>query len=93
MYMLKTTLGSAATPLQPADPIVQHPASFQSATFYNNSTHVMYIGDSRVSATLGIPLQPSGSFTQNCPLGYTESLNDWWVFGTSGDTLLTVVIP
>lgn len=93
MYVLKTVLTSAATPVVPVDAVVQRPASWQQVTFYNPSAHVMYVGDSRVSSTLGIPLQPSGSFTVSAPLGYTESLNDWWAIGTNADTLLTIVIP
>lgn len=93
MFIVQTVLGSGATTIIPNDPVVQRPASWQQVTFYNNSTHVMYVGDSRVSSTLGIPLQPSNSFTVSCPLGYTESLHDWWASGTAADTLLTVVIP
>ena len=93
MYMLSTVLAATATPLIPKDPIVQRAASWQQVTFYNNSGAVMYIGDSRVSPALGIPLQPRGSYTASTPHGYTESLNDWYVFGTVGQTLLSIVIP
>jgi len=93
MYVISTTIAATSpTSIVPRDPIVQHESSFQWVTFYNNSAAVMYIGDSRVSASLGIPLQPSGSFTVQTPVGYTETLGDWYVTGTAGQTLLTFVV-
>ena len=61
---------------------------FQNATLQNNGTHDMRVGnDSTVSATKGLKLTATGSFTDILPINYAGTLNDWYVNGTANDVL------
>jgi len=93
MYVKVVTLNATVTQVVTKGPIVDPPAPWQQLTFFNPSTHVIYVGDYTASATTAIPIQASGSWTITCPLGYTEDLKDWWAFGTAADKLIVVVIP
>lgn len=53
----------------------------------NNGSNNMRFGDSSVSSTRGIILQPSGSDTLSPVMVANSMISDWWVWGTEGDIL------
>lgn len=54
----------------------------------NNSADAMRIGDSTVSATNGINLDPGGDSLNSGPtVVYNSDLRDFWAFGTAADVL------
>jgi len=63
--------------------------------FQNNSAHIVRVGDSTVSATVGIALAPGtpgGSFNSGPPDIYHTYLSDWYLFGTVGDVIQVLYI-
>ena len=93
MYVKVVTLAATVTPVVTPAPIVNPPQPWQQLTFFNPSTHTIYVGDYTASATTAVPLAANGSWTITAPLGYTEDLKDWYAFGTAADKLLVIVIP
>ncbi len=77
-------LTASATPVIPSGNIF-----YKWVVFQNNSTHVMRIGDSSVSATKGLSLAASGGAFYTPLIGSSAGFNlsGWNAFGTSGDVL------
>ena len=62
--------------------------SLQGIQPQNNGTHNMRFGDTSVSSTRGIIINPAGgSDTIQPPIAPNTMLSDWWVQGTPGDVL------
>lgn len=83
MRLIQVTLGAAATQITAN-------ANFYaiSLTIQNNSAAVCRVGDDTVSATQGLSLAATGgSATFTFPNGRGTHLQDWYLFGTSGDVI------
>ena len=98
MYLITVTLLAGATPLAPADLVVAHNRNFQMMIIQNKSTtNVATVGDSTVSATVGIQLPILSTIPPPplilTPIPQAESLSDWYFFGTAGQTVTVLVIP
>jgi hypothetical protein len=87
--LLQTTLGSAATQLAPPANATSQVLCRQ-VIIQNNATHTMRLGDSSVTSSKGIYLAVGpggGSFNTGPSTVYNSYLSDFWVVGTSGDTV------
>ena len=58
---------------------------FQWATFQNNGTNSMRIGDASTSATVGILLTATSSLTFGPAQHEGQNLNEWYIYIVSGD--------
>ena len=58
---------------------------FQWATFQNNGSNNMRIGDVNTSSTKGILLSAGGSITFGPAQHEGQNLNEWFVYIVSGD--------
>lgn len=76
----------------PASGIIQldYPGNFRKANMYyqqitiqNNGAGNLRIGDESISATVGIVLYPTSSFTITAPLSH-RAIQEVYVFGTPG---------
>lgn len=70
----------------PQAPFQKETIPFQWATFQNNGTNSMRVGDVTTSSTKGILLKSGGALTFGTALSYGQDLNEWYVYITSGDT-------
>ncbi len=95
MYVLSVTIAvsNVAQPIIPK--AVQPAAQFaaQGLIPFNNGSHNMYIGDSFVSPTNGVPLFPSGSLAAFPALTYAVDLSEFYIYGTAGDVLTVMIFP
>ena len=93
MHMLKITIAATNTvqSIIPKAVVPANSASYSIFIMQNNGSHNMYIGDSAVSATNGILLNPSGSLTATPALQYTGDLTEFYVYGTANDVLNIMV--
>ena len=97
MYLIQVTLLATATPIAPADIVVARNKNFRALVIQNQSAaNLAYLGDATVSATKGIVL-PILATIPPSPLSLTpipeeESLSDWYLFGTAGQTVNILVI-
>ncbi len=85
-----TLLDGVPTPLWPGtvQPSPMASPYFQQLLIQNNSAAVIRIGDSTVSATRGISIASGGGlFDFGSFVDYATELNEWFVFGTSGDVV------
>lgn len=59
----------------------------QNATFQNQGSHTMYIGNSTVTDAIGGGLQlgPAGAYTAIMAINYGTYASDWFLAGTPGD--------
>ena len=82
IHSFQVTLGAGATE------VTTNILYAASLTFQNNATHVMRVGGSNVSATLGYSLAVGASFTPMAGATTSDTpLIKWWVFGTAADVL------
>ena len=65
--------------------IVTPTVPFQWATFQNNGSNNMRIGDSATSSTKGIILGAGGSLTFGPAQHEGQNLNEWYVYIVTGD--------
>lgn len=65
--------------------IVTPTMPFQWATFQNNGTNDMRIGDAATDATHGILLSSGGAFTFGPAQHEGQNLNEWYVYIVTGD--------
>ena len=95
MYLIQVTLLSGATPIAPSDLVVARNLNFNAIVIQNNAAHVVRVGDSTVSSTVGIALAAGSSTTQPpfvvAPLAQAETLSDWFLYGTVGDKIDVMV--
>ena len=93
MYLIEVTLQSGvATPILPRDPVVQRPSNWQTLII-GASAHTFNIGDSTVTATTGVPVPTtSAPIVISTPVADTETLSDWYLFGTAADKVPVLVI-
>lgn len=93
MYLKTLTLAAGANRVVPKDPVIDHPAPYQSVTFQNNNaTNAVYLGDSAVSSSNGYKLASGTSITFTTPVGDTEDLKAWYAAPTAGSDKLTVLV-
>ncbi len=98
MFSISVTLLAQATPIIPNDIVVARNRNFRALIIQNQSTTATNLGDSTVSATNGITLPVYSATTPPAPFILTpipeaESLADWYLFGTAGQTVNILVIP
>ena len=75
----------------PKDPTIQRNVPFQTLVI-GSTTAAVYVGDSTVSATNGIPI-PAGGAPLVIPTALlTQNLNGWYLAGTSGNVVNVMVI-
>ena len=91
MQILKVTLGSGATPIVPQDPTIQRNVSFQTLVI-GSTAHTVYVGDSAVSTTNGVPIPASGLPLVIPTALLTQNLNGWFLIGTASDVVIVMVI-
>jgi len=97
MYLLQITLGSGPTPVIPKAAVPANSRSFSVLTFQNNAAAAVRVGDSTVSATRGILLDPSnagaagGTYTITPALQFTGDLTEFYLFGTAGQVVDVMV--
>lgn len=97
MYSLQVTIATTNVN-QPIIPRAVVPSMsthpFQGLIPQNTGSHNMRFGDATVSATKGLLLSPTGSVGGIAnPLQFTGDLSEFYVNGTTGDTLDLMVIP
>jgi hypothetical protein len=83
---LQVTVGTGGGPTQ-FGPVHPH-VPIRQILIQNNAAHSMRIGDSTVSATVGMYLAsgPGGGDFNSGPVDiYNSRLSDFYVFGTAGD--------
>lgn len=92
MQIYKVTIpASGNIPIVPEDPVVQRNVSFQTLII-GSSTAAVYVGDSTVSATNGIPI-PAGGAPLVIPTALlTQNLNGWYLAGTAGNVVVVMVL-
>lgn len=92
MQIYKVTIpASGNIPIVPEDPVVQRNVSFQTLVI-GSSTAAVYVGDSTVSATNGIPI-PAGGAPLVIPTALlTQNLNGWYLAGTAGNVVIVMVL-
>jgi hypothetical protein len=76
---------TGTVPVAAPQPVFRATIPFQWATFQNNGSNNMRIGDATTSATKGILLYPSGSITFGPAQHEGQNLNEWYVYIVSGD--------
>lgn len=93
MYLIEVTLGSGATPILPqGDPVVRRPSNFQTLVI-GATAHTFNIGDASVTSTTGVPVPTTSSpIVISTPVADTETLSDWYLFGTANDKVPVLVI-
>lgn len=93
MYLQQVTLTAVATPVIPKAVVPANSRSFSVFTIQNNSAAAVRVGDSTVSATRGILLDPSnagaagGAYTITPALQFTGDLTEFYLFGASGSVI------
>lgn len=94
MYVITTTIATTGAAQRVYSRTVPYRnARFQTATMQNRGSNSMTVGDSSVTTTNGIQLTASGSLTSTQPMAGISDLQDFWVIGTAGDVLVTMVFP
>ena len=68
-------------------------ARFQSIIPMNRGSSDMDLGDANVTTGNGLLLSATGSLGAIQPLSANSDLQDFYVVGTAGDTLVTMVFP
>lgn len=98
MYMWSVTLTATNTKQAVVPPSVRpdslHP--FQSIIPQNNGSNTMYLGDSNLAGNSnGLKILSGGSVGSALqPLqGFGSVLEDFYVYGTSGDNMVFMVFP
>ena len=69
----------------PQAPVIKETVPFQWATFQNNGSNAMRVGDATTSSTKGLLLQAGGALTFGPSLHEGQDLNQWYVYIVSGD--------
>lgn len=86
MHSLQLAPSSTGTvPVVARTTIITPTVPFQWATFQNNGSNNMLIGDSTTSSTKGIVLTPSSALTFGPAQHEGQNLNEWFVYIVSGD--------
>jgi hypothetical protein len=86
MQLLQLAPSSTGTvPVAPRYNVLVPTIPFQWATFQNNGTNSMRIGDSSTSSTRGILLPPTAALTFGPAQHEGQNLNEWFVYIVSGD--------
>jgi hypothetical protein len=86
MQLLQLAPSATGTvPVAPRSSELTPTLPFQWATFQNNGSNNMRIGDSSTSATKGILLFPSSALTFGPAQHEGQNLNEWFVYIVSGD--------
>lgn len=86
-----TIPASGNVPIVPQDIVVQRNVPFQTLVI-GSTTATVYVGDSTVSSTNGIPI-PAGGAPLVIPTALlTQNLNGWYLAGTSGNVVTVMVI-
>ncbi len=95
MYMIKVVIAATSTKQPVIVRSVQPASSHQVQGWYpqNNGANVMYLGDSGVTATNSIQIQPTGSLPTFPAITYAMDLDELWVIGTLNDVLNIMVFP
>jgi hypothetical protein len=92
MQMLTVTIpASGIAPIIPRDPVVQRNASFQTLVI-GSAAHTLHVGDSTVSATLGVPIAANGAPLVIPTAVLTQNANGWYVFGTAADVVSVLLL-
>lgn len=95
MYVFTVTIAATNT-VQPIIPSAVQPASshmVQGILPVNIGSNTIYVGDSKVSATNGIPILATGSFAAFPAIAYAMDLNEFFVYGTQNDKMVFMVFP
>jgi hypothetical protein len=92
MQIYKVTIpASGNIPIVPQDPVVQRNVSFQTLVI-GSAAHIVYVGDSAVSSTNGIPIPALGAPLVIPTALLTQNLNGWFLAGTAADVVLVMVL-
>lgn len=80
---LQVTLGSGATQVSTSKTLCRQ------ILMQNNAANVCRLGDSTVSATIGLSMNPggAGAFNSGPVAIYNSYLSDFWLFGTAADVI------
>jgi hypothetical protein len=87
MILGQVTLGAAATQIS------THGIGYRQLVIQNNATHDVRYGDSTVTATRGILLNPGGSSNEGAISIQGGVLSTDYLFGTSGDVIDFAYLP
>lgn len=92
MQIYKVTIpASGNIPIVPQDSTIQRNVPFQTLVI-GSTTAAVYVGDSTVSSTNGIPI-PAGGAPLVIPTALlTQNLNGWYLAGTAGNVVTVMVI-
>lgn len=92
MQIYKVTIPTGGSaPIVPQDDVIQRNVSFQTLVI-GSTAHTLYVGDSTVSATNGVPIPASGAPLVIPTALLTQNLNGWYMFGTAADVVIVMVI-
>lgn len=91
VYTTTIVTTNKAQPLIPNTVTPDRVLRFQNAILQNRGSGNMDIGDGGVVAGKGLLLTPQGSVGATQPLSANADLQDFWVIGTAGDVLVTMV--
>lgn len=94
MYLLQVTLLATATPIIPKAVVPANSRTFSVFVVQNNTSGAVRVGDTSVSATRGILLDPPPSAgkaggSQNLvpALEFTGDLTEFYLFGTAAQVV------
>jgi hypothetical protein len=96
MYLAQVTAGTTATPIMTVGVTPSQAHNYQVLIFQNNSTQVVRVGDSTVSATKGVQLAAAGATNSILiiPLGleYSGTLEEFFVISTGTAASLDIMV-
>jgi len=95
MYMIKVVITATGVKQPVIVKSVQPASSHQVQGWYpqNNGANLMYLGDSTITTTNSIQIQPTGSLPTFPAITYAMDLEELFVIGTQNDVLNLMVFP
>lgn len=93
MYVISVTIATTnlAQPVVPAG-VTYRNKRFQAVIPQNRGTNNMYLGDQSITTGNSLLFSPTGSLGSAIqPMAGISDLQDFWVLGTAGDTMVFMV--